>query len=299
MVVVEEWFDTSRRWSGATLDLAEELILRPDAKEIGVVLWPGYQLFDYEISKFPDLFERCHTKRFLTKEEMKKFPSKYKSGFYYEMYTIEGGRYMAWLMKRFREIGGTVQIKQVKSFDELADSHDVVVNCTGFGARELCGDSSVEPVRGQVIRMKAPWIKTFYISTLANQGKGDVAYIIPNLDAIILGGTGQVGDFNEEVDKNDKEYIMRETLLLEPSLANAEFICDNVGLRPSRPTVRLEIEDVAVSGLKSKKRTLKVVHNYGHGGAGITLHWGCAADAVQLVLQCIDQSKKLKPISKL
>lgn len=36
---------------------------------------------------------------------------------------------------------------------KLAGSYDVVVNCTGMGARWLCNDESVEPVRGQVIRV--------------------------------------------------------------------------------------------------------------------------------------------------
>ena len=38
-------------------------------------------------------------------------------------------------------------------FPQLSDSYDLVINCTGFGARKLCGDTSIEPVRGQVIRV--------------------------------------------------------------------------------------------------------------------------------------------------
>jgi D-amino-acid oxidase len=39
--------------------------------------------------------------------------------------------------------------------------------------------------------------------------------------------------------------------------------------------VRLEAEDYAPGKL--------LVHNYGHGGAGVTLSWGCADECVQLV----------------
>ncbi len=42
-----------------------------------------------------------------------------------------------------------------------------------------------------------------------------------------------------------------------------------VGLRPARPTVRLEAEQAGGR---------PVVHNYGHGGAGVTLSWGCAQE---------------------
>ena len=37
--------------------------------------------------------------------------------------------------------------------------YDVIINCTGFGARKLCNDLEMAPLRGQVIRVKAPWIK--------------------------------------------------------------------------------------------------------------------------------------------
>jgi D-amino-acid oxidase len=49
-----------------------------------------------------------------------------------------------------------------------------------------------------------------------------------------------------------------------------------VGLRPGRSTVRLEEAEPLSSGAR-------VVHNYGHGGAGVTLSWGCAREVVTLV----------------
>jgi D-amino-acid oxidase len=40
--------------------------------------------------------------------------------------------------------------------------------------------------------------------------------------------------------------------------------------------VRLERDERLVPGVP-------VVHNYGHGGSGITLGWGCAQEAATLV----------------
>lgn len=48
-----------------------------------------------------------------------------------------------------------------------------------------------------------------------------------------------------------------------------------VGLRPARdPGVRVEREVTARGGV--------LVHNYGHGGAGVTVAWGCAEEAAAL-----------------
>lgn len=50
--------------------------------------------------------------------------------------------------------------------------------------------------------------------------------------------------------------------------------------------MRLELEDVQLKSGGSKP-SLPVVHNYGHGGAGLTLAWGCAGDVAQLVQQAL------------
>ncbi len=53
----------------------------------------------------------------------------------------------------------------------------------------------------------------------------------------------------------------------------AEIVAKSAGLRPSRHGgVRLELEV-----MKINNKSVKVVHNYGHGGSGVTISWGCAS----------------------
>ena len=51
-----------------------------------------------------------------------------------------------------------VQI-QITDLKAIGKNYDLVINCTGVGARALAGDSKLAPLRGQVMRVRAPWIK--------------------------------------------------------------------------------------------------------------------------------------------
>lgn len=75
-----------------------------------------------------------------------------------------------------------------------------------------------------------------------------------------------------------------------PSLKQAEVLDHWVGLRPGRVRLRLEAEEAfgeagGSAAASPSSPVLRVVHNYGHGGSGLTLAWGTAGDAVALVLQ--------------
>ena len=69
---------------------------------------------------------------------------------------------------------------------------------------------------------------------------------------------------------------LRNAEALWPDLDRSKIVGGDVGLRPSRTEVRLESEKV---------EGRLVIHNYGHGGAGVTLSWGCAEEVASLVAQ--------------
>jgi D-amino-acid oxidase len=106
--------------------------------------------------------------------------------------------YMPWLFARFQQLGGEVRHTAIERFEELADAHRVVVNCTGLGAGALTGDE-LFPIRGQVIRVrKPPGVSPAMIYA---ESAGEVTYIIPRSGDCLLGGTYHYGDGRHQVDE--------------------------------------------------------------------------------------------------
>jgi D-amino-acid oxidase len=181
-------------------------------------------------------------------------------------------RYLAWLQGRLQALGGTLELRALRSLDEALDAAATVVNCAGLGARELCADARLQPVRGQVVRVAQPGLRRFLVDDYGPEG---MTYVIPRCGDVVLGGTAEEGAEDLRPDPDAAAAILRRAVVLEPALAGAAVLGTAVGLRPCRDSVRLEPE------LRGPGR--RVVHNYGHGGAGVTLSWGCALEVVQRV----------------
>lgn len=179
-------------------------------------------------------------------------------------------------MLRFRKAGGAVEQRKISSLQELSHSYDIIVNCSGLGSKTLVNDNKMYPVRGQVLKMEAPWLKHFI-----RDGDGKT-YIFPGIHSTTVGGTRQEEDWRLQVDIGDREGILTRVMRLEPSLCKAKILNEWVGLRPGRKNPRVEREQMQLQG-----HSVPVVHNYGHGGLGVGLAWGTALDALELVRQCL------------
>jgi len=205
-----------------------------------------------------------------------RLPAGYASGWEITAPLVAMPVYLGCLLDRLLQAGA--DFRDDCAFGSLSDAIEqsgarVVVNCSGIGARALVPDPSVTPVRGQVVVVANPGVSEFFVG--AGPGPDDLTYLFPHRDSVVLGGTEQPGNWSTEPDPATAERILRECAVIEPRLAGAEVIAHRAGLRPVRPTVRLEAEE-----LDGGRRLL---HNYGHGGAGITLSWGCALDIVSLI----------------
>ncbi|KAJ3373586.1 hypothetical protein GGF31_000427 [Allomyces arbusculus] len=216
-----------------------------------------------------------------------------KWGFSYLAYTFNTPKYLAWMTRLFKRLGGKIAVKTLQHIDDAASpTTAAVINCTGLGARTLGGveDTNVYPTRGQIVIVRAPHVKY----TITRLGDDIFDYVIPREDGlVILGGTYQEGADSMQPDPATAKRILENAVAICPQLQlwpgqKLEVVAHRVGLRPTRKGgIRLEHEWRAPTtttkrGGKEGKKTL-VVHNYGHGGGGYQSSWGSAHHVLQIV----------------
>ncbi|MGP4087615.1 FAD-dependent oxidoreductase [Streptomyces sp. KR55] len=252
---------SARRWALHSLDVYEELAEHPEVT--GVRMVEGVlgetdldETDSWAAARLPGL-------RAATAAEYA------GTGLWARLPLIDMSTHLPWLRERLVKAGGAVEERAVSAFAEA--EAPVVVNCTGLGARELVPDESVRPLRGQLVVVENPGISTWLVSKDAS---GEMAYLFPQPGRLVLGGTAEQDVWSLRPDPAVAEAIVRRCAALRPEIAGARILEHRVGLRPVRDAVRLERE------LLPDGRVL--VHNYGHGGAGVTVAWGCAQEAAGL-----------------
>lgn len=193
-------------------------------------------------------------------------PMGYTAGWTFEAPVVEMPAYLSWLTDRVAALGGTVTRMALSA---LPDQAEVVVNATGLGGRLFGADGSVTPVRGQVVYVEQVGMDRWWLDSATS------TYVVPRENDIVLGGTEETGIWDKSPDPSTTDDIVARATALVPDLRGARVLGQRVGLRPARPTVRLE----AVTAASGER----VVHCYGHGGSGVTLSWGCADEVAGLV----------------
>ncbi|XP_047532399.1 D-amino-acid oxidase isoform X2 [Vanessa atalanta] len=190
---------------------------------------------------------------------------------------------LAEMYRRFKQVNGIAIQSNINSLrDTKLSDYNVVINCMGLGSRDAIPDYKVIPIRGQISRIEAPWIN----HTIVDEDTGN--YIIPNVYNCVLGGTHQENNYNRDIDDNDTDFVLNGCMELMPGIKHAKPITHWVGLRPGREKIRLESEE---------KDGKFYIHNYGHGGSGLTLFWGCASDVLEIFdnyMNIIKQKEKSK-----
>lgn len=219
-----------------------------DARPPGIDGWPGYR------SAGPD-----------------ELPAGFPYGFWLDMTVVDMTHYLPYLADRYRAAGGTIEIGRVESLDDLAG--DVVVNCAGIGARALTGDDTLTGQWGMHTVVANPGIDCCFME--GPPGQAEWVAWMPHGDKVLIGGI-----IDDDADHPTPDIATGTRLHtaaghVEPRLADAAVLGHTSGIRPARPAVRVEEE--------SRPSGPRLIHNYGHGGLGVTLSWGCADNVTALL----------------
>jgi len=196
-------------------------------------------------------------------------PAAFVSGFTIHVPLIETGKYLEYLAARLTIAGGSINGGiRFGRLDEIDPGFGLIVDCAGIGAHKLVPDPEMEPHRGQVAI-----VQKFDLPYAVVCDDPPLMYAIPRSNDSVLGGTNDVS-WERAADPRTTAQIIRECerVLGRPV---PPLIRERVGLRPGRSSgVR-----VAAEQLRDRRR---VINNYGHGGSGFTLSWGCAQTVFEL-----------------
>lgn len=245
--------DRVTAWARSSYDVFAELAA--SQPESGVRMVPGTEVLrrphsdPWWIAAVPGL------------ERVTELPPGHVDGWSFVAPVVEMQVYLGWLHDRVLEHGGTITRLNLR---DLPLGADVVVHCAGIGARLFAADLTVVPARGQVVYVEQIGLDRWWLDP------DGPTYVVPRSHDIVVGGTDEEGEWSRTPSAEAARVILDRAAALVPELRDARVLRHKVGLRPVRPSVRLERVD-------------RVVHNYGHGGAGVTLSWGCAAEVAELV----------------
>lgn len=280
-----------------------------------LVMHRHFELFEQPV-EFPSYGKFLHDFNDIADSSDELIPRRHSNtdlhGWVFNCFVAEWPDYMQELYKMYKESGGRITIRRISKEEVAALPGDIVINCSGVGTVNLFEDPAEhELIRGHLIHIKnkrpvmhdqnqiCSYNYTPGTSTYATpEGKPSDVYFYPANGKWILGGSRQRGTINAEgawegtehkktrviagrevptaiIDLNNEILQTTFGITIDQEQPNMEV---HVGYRYTRKNasggLRLEPEE---TGSKF------IIHNYGHGGAGVTISWGCALNVLKLV----------------
>ncbi len=207
---------------------------------------------------------------FVISTEVEKSFTVFSSGLSLNVPLMDATIYLDYLVNRFQKAGGSINANvRFEKLEDVDPKFNLVINCAGIGARELAHDIDLEPHRGQVAIV--PKIDNLKCAIVCDDAP--LMYAIPRTNDCVFGGTNDVSNDLAANPATTTAIVDECSRVLK--IDNPRVLNERVGLRPFRKSgVRLECEKLRDG------RT--VIHNYGHGGSGFTLSWGCAGEVSDL-----------------
>lgn len=208
----------------------------------------------------------CHAVAERRREES----SEFSGGYAITVPLMDTTIYLDYLANRFSGADGSITRNvHFNKLEEVDRKFDLVINCAGIGARHLVQDVNLEPHRGQVAIV--PRIENLYCAIVCDDAP--LMYAIPRTNDCVFGGTNDLSSALAADPATTNQILAECSRVLRIDKPNV--LAERVGLRPFRKSgVRLERDQLPDGRI--------VIHNYGHGGSGFTLSWGCAREVVDL-----------------
>ena len=253
-------------WALTTLEEFYRLIDSGLGAEIGLSLCRMIEVF---AEPQPDPWYAPHI-RFLERVAPAAVPDGYVDALHVELPIIHPAHYMPYLLDQYRRRGGVIQQREIRHLAEIRAPGQLIINCSGVWSQQLADDPAVYPLRGQTVVVEALPSANYLDESNINR----IVHVFHRGEDIILGGSAEANSWELQPDPALSAAILERAIAIAPQLRAAEILAEQVGLRPGRHEIRLEREDFADGSA--------TIHNYGHGGAGFTLSWGCAQEVVAL-----------------
>lgn len=221
---------------------------------------------------------------------------------------VEAPRYLTRLVRLLDSLGVEILAGRVEDLEQLPAA-DLVVVCAGLGSPALVGDDRPQRLlRGHLIhldplpvewpdaaRTSFHYLPTPAVFTQPDGSPGEL-YFYPRSDVWILGGTRQPmrrtleGDLVAEGEAGPTRTIGGAEIPAVVYDLHRELLGSWLGVDIDRANPRVVAglryaRDPAQAGVRidvDHSSGRPVVCNYGHGGAGVTLSWGCAIRALAL-----------------
>jgi len=253
------------RWARVSLEVFGELA---GHDRTGVCLMPGHLL--HRSPAAPPRWARFLADAMPVQPERDPAPG-WGFGWSLTAPLVHVPRYLEYLRRRLLATGATITRLPVA----VLPTRGTVINCTGLAARALANDPLVRPVRGQLVLMSDPGLTSWCVAE-PERPDDPLVYVLPRGQDVVVGGTATDGDWTLSADPAQADAIVERAVATVPRLGSARVLGHRVGLRPARPTVRLEAQRLPTE--QDPQRV--VIHCYGHGGSGVTVSWGCAQDVL-------------------
>ncbi|KAK1223404.1 hypothetical protein PQX77_013721 [Marasmius sp. AFHP31] len=219
---------------------------------------------------------------------------------------------MKWLMELVQAKGASLVTETIKG--DLLNQEDalrerfgaeVIINCTGIASAETAGDDSCYPIRGGLIRLindgvHMPKVEAGLTISADVARQNEIVFIVPRSDnTLILGGFTEPNEWDLDLtlDSPVMQRMKNRCEAFLPQLKNAKIDPDYPvaqGLRPFRQR-NIRVERELRTLVPGSSKPSRIIHSYGHGGAGWSLSFGCASDVLGLVKEALAD---LPPVSR-